>query len=282
MTSERSRGAADSNRPVLVSLSKLAIPVLMAVLVVIVGPGAAAQSDDRTRPQAPVNIRLVSVANTSVKVAWDVVPAAEGQPEPEVYRVYYRTAAPEPGSQPVVARWWSWWGSSEVAATQRESTVPRLTRGVWYEVTVTAIDGAGTVWSDDSVSARPGSKAVDESVPRAPSKATVVAETPGSVSVAWEAPSDDGGAPVTGYEVWHIRRQHRLTDNSDEADAVVWTMSGETLGSDIRRYVIEGLVDYEEYYVVVAAVNRVGPRHLLRRTIRTARPRWVGPSECTD
>ena len=240
--------------------SRLRVPLLVVAALVVVGSAAPAmaQSDDLARPSAPVNVRVVSVGNTSVDIAWDVGAAEEGQVDPDSYRVYFREAAPEPGSQPIVARWWYYWRVSEVAANRRQATVPRLTRGVWYELTVVAMHEAGDVWSDEAVSVRPGSNGAAEQLPGAPSKVSVVAEGPGSATVVWESPTDGGGAPVTGYEVWHISRQEYQTDNADEATAVVWTKSGEVLGSEARQHVIAGLVDFQEYYVIVAAVNRVG------------------------
>ena len=189
-------------------------------------------------------------------VAWDVPP---GRPKAEGYRVYYRLAAPESGSQPVEAHWWYYWDESQVGPDNRQSRVPYLTNGVWYEIKVVAMYGDDELrWSDDSAMARPGGAGPEVRPPAVPAAVTVSAEERGSVTIVWEPPADDGGSAVTGYEVWLVHAQDRRQDTADDARDVVWTLGAKTLGADVRTHVIGGLVDYEQYYVIVAAVNDVG------------------------
>ncbi|MYB43919.1 MAG: hypothetical protein F4X74_03120 [Acidimicrobiia bacterium] len=217
--------------------------------------GAAAQADDPESPAAPVNVRVVAEADGSVTVGWDV---PGGRPKADGYRVHYRLAAIEGGAQPVQARWWSYRSAGDVGPDNRQGRVPGLTNGVWYELTVVAKYGDDDrVWSDDSVLVRPGPVAPEVRPPDSPA-AGVTAAGSGSVTVEWDSPADDGGSAVTGYEVWYIRGQDRRQDSSEKADEVVWTRSGGPLGADVRSHVVEELVDYQEYYVAVAAVNEAG------------------------
>ena len=216
--------------------------------------GAAAQSDEPEKPARPVNVRVVRQTDGSVTVAWDVPP---GRPKAGGYTVVYRLSAAEAGTQPAEARWWSYQYQSQVGPDNRQARVRDLTNGAWYELTVIAQYGDDQwEWSHDSVLARPGEGAPEVRPPDAPAATTVSAE-PGSVTVAWESPAD-GGAPITGYEVWYVLEQDRSTQTHEEGEEVLWTSAGDTLGPDARGHRITGLVDYHLYYVIVAAVNEAG------------------------
>ena len=188
-------------------------------------------------------------------VAWDV---PEGRPKAEGYRVQYRLAAPESGSQPVEIHWW-YRNTSTVGPDSRQDRVRNLTNGVWYEVKVVAMYGDEELrWSDDSVLARPGETVPEVRLPGLPTETKIIAEEPGSVTVEWEPPADDGGSPVTSYEIWYVLEQDRSTQTHEEAEDVLWTRAVDTLGPDARRYQITGLSDYQRYDVIVAAANDAG------------------------
>ena len=218
--------------------------------------GASAQSDEPEKPARPVDVRVVRQTEGSVTVAWDV---PSGRPKADGYTVLYRLSAAEAGAQPAEARWWSYQHESRVGPDNRQARVRDLTNGVWYELTVIAQYGDDQwEWSDDSVLARAGEAAPEVRPPDAPAAATVITEEPGSVTVEWEPPVDDGGAPVDGYEVWYLLEEDRSTQTYEEADEVLWTRAGNGLGPDARGYRITGLVDYKLYNVIVAAVNEAG------------------------
>ena len=228
---------------------------MMGAMMLAAASGAAAQADDPEAPAAPVSLRVVAEADGSVTVGWDV---PGGRPKADGYRVYYRLAAVEGGAQPVQARWWFYSSAGDVGPDSRQGRIRGLSNGVWYELTVAAEYGDGDrIWSDDSVLVRPGPEAPGVRPPDSPA-VEVTAAGSGSVTVEWEPPVDDGGSVVTGYEVWYIRHQDRLNDTSEEADEVVWARSGGPLGADVRSHVVDGLVDYQRYQVLVVAVNEVG------------------------
>lgn len=229
---------------------------VVAAVMFMSSSGAAAQSDEPEKPARPVNVRLARQTDGSVTVAWDVPP---GRPKADGYTVVYRLSAAEAGAHPAEARWWSFQDESRVGRDNRQARVRDLTNGVWYELTVSAQYGDNQwEWSDDSVLARPGEAAPEVRPPAAPAAPTVSAEEPGSVTMEWEPPVDDGGAPVTGYEVWYVLEQDRSAQTYEEAEGVSWTRAGDTLGSDARGHRITGLVDYRLYNVIVAAVNEAG------------------------
>lgn len=229
----------------------------MMVMVVATAAGALGESpEEMAAPSAPVEVRVVAERWNSVEVAWQI--PDEDRPAPTAYRLYYRRAAIEPGSQPVEARWWSYRLDTDVGPDERQGRIAHLENGVWYEVTVVALHDSGREWSDDSVLVRPGGQVPTARPPDHPVDVRVVAEGAGSVTVTWEPPANDGGPVVTGYEVWHIPRKDRSKDTAEDAEAVRWTRADGRLDSDVHRHVVEGLVNFEEYQVIVAAVNEEG------------------------
>ena len=194
---------------------------------------------------APTNLRVVDEGDGSVTIGWDPPDPRRGRSAPGSYQVLYRRMAFEPGSRPSP---WLWLSSEVLDADVRQGRVTGLTNGAWYQLRVASTGGD---WTVETVLARPGLVPTDERLPDVPSRLDPVADGWESVTVAWEPPSDDGGVPVTGYEVWYAGRR-------DGSDRDSWVMSGGILGPEVRRYKVTGLVDFEEYLVSVAAVNKVG------------------------
>ena len=90
--------------------------------------------------------------------------------------------------------------------------------------------------------------------PGAPTITTPITAVPDSITMAWSAPSDDGGADVTAYDLRYI-----LTDADETVDAN-WTVvdNAWTTGSTPLEYTITGLTDGTQYDVQVRAVNSAG------------------------
>jgi Ca2+-binding RTX toxin-like protein len=80
--------------------------------------------------------------------------------------------------------------------------------------------------------------------PAAPALAAVAVSGPTGVTVSWQAPQDDGGAPITGYRVT-VRR------NGDVVDV-------REAGADRTSLLITGLDPAATYRFSVAAVNDAG------------------------
>ena len=84
---------------------------------------------------------------------------------------------------------------------------------------------------------------------------TATVQGPTRIDLSWSAPSDDGGAAITAYDVRHIE-----TAASDKADAN-WTLAAAvwTTGSGALRHSLMGLTGSTQYDVQVRAVNAAGP-----------------------
>ena len=90
--------------------------------------------------------------------------------------------------------------------------------------------------------------------PGAPTITTPITAGSGSLTVAWSAPSDDGGAVVTAYDLRYIQT------SADETADSNWTVLEDvwTTGPDPLEYTITGLTDSTQYDVQLRAVNSAG------------------------
>jgi chitodextrinase len=89
-------------------------------------------------------------------------------------------------------------GVSKASVAGTEATISGLTAGTEYTVTVKAKDAAGNV-SDASAAVKVSTKAPDTAPPTAPGNVRSTAQTDTSVTLAWDASTDNVG--VVGYEV---------------------------------------------------------------------------------
>ena len=178
-------------------------------------PEAAAQP-----PDPPRNVS-VSAGDGQVAVSWDASPA---------------------NGSPVTGYTVSWSGSDNngsrrLGASARSFTVPSLTNGVGYTVSVAARSAAG---NSAAVSLAAFPKAAAR-VPDAP-RSLVLEPGDGQIEVSWRA-SRENGSPVTGYVVaW--------SDGS--------RVGGTTLSTSADDYTIKGLSNGSRYDVEVSAQSRAG------------------------
>jgi titin len=119
--------------------------------------------------------------------------------------------------------------------TEPSYSIRGLENGTSYTVRVRAINSVG-----DSVASEP-SNVTPATVPDPPGAIAALRQNQGT-DVSWDAPSNDGGDPITGYQV-QVRRgneppTHFLTNESP--------------------YSIRGLVNGTTYSVTVSAINSVG------------------------
>ena len=81
-----------------------------------------------------------------------------------------------------------------------------------------------------------------------------MAQGPTQIGLSWSAPGDNGGAPITAYDLRHIE-----TGAADKSDAN-WTQVARvwTTGSGPLQYSLTGLTGSTQYDVQVRAVNAAG------------------------
>jgi hypothetical protein len=124
-------------------------------------------------------------------------------------------------------------GGATCTSVTTSCVIAGLTNGTSYTVTVTAANlfGSGGV----SLASAEGTPAT---VPGSP-ESVGVTRANGSVAVTWSSPSDDGGAPISGY-------------------TATATPGGATCTSTTTSCVINGLTNGTSYTVTVTAANRAG------------------------
>ena len=137
-----------------------------------------------------------------------------------------------------------------------------VTAGVEYDFQLRAENSAGAgPWSATVNNIEP-------SVPGAPGIGAFSEETPDQLWVSWQPPADDGGAPVTHYDLRHIR-----SDATDKSDAN-WTQVDDLTGD--LNYTITGLTSGVNYRLQVRAANRGGDGPW--STALTAQPKAERPN----
>ena len=90
--------------------------------------------------------------------------------------------------------------------------------------------------------------------PEAPTGLTAMEPEPTQITFSWTAPSDNGGAPITAYDLRHIE-----TGAADKSDAN-WTVKEDVwiTGSGPLQDSLTGLTGGTQYDVQVRAVNAAG------------------------
>ena len=196
---------------------------------------AHATTDDLTVPDAPTGLRATPdglQGSTQIRLNWSA-PSNDGGSPITGYRI-----------ERAVIRGGVW--IIHVASTGSATTTyldtglpPNTTR--FYRVRALNAQGHGdpsNVAEGTTNAARPGQ----------PGNLRARATGPTSITLAWDAPSSDGGARITGYTI----RARGPTDGT-------WITIQRNTGSTATTFEHTGLRPASAYRYQVAAINRVGP-----------------------
>lgn len=174
---------------------------------------------DTQAPTAPSNLRSTGVTSSSVALAWNASTDNVGVTGYRVLR-----------------------GTTQVATVSGSTlsyTVTGLTANTGYSFTVQALDAAGNVSaSSNAVSATTSGSTGDTQAPTAPTNLRTTGVTSSSISLAWNASSDNVG--VTGYRILR-------------GTTTVATVSGTTLS-----YTVTGLASGTSYTFTVQSLDAAG------------------------
>jgi fibronectin type 3 domain-containing protein len=179
-----------------------------------------------TAPSAPQNLQATA-GNAQVSLSW-TTPSSDGGSAITSYTINRGTSQ---GGEAFLA---------SVSGSTLSYTDNAVSNGVTYYYTVTATNYAGTSPSSNEVSATPTGPAT---APSAPQNLQATAGN-AQVSLSWQAPSSDGGSAINNYNIY------RSTSTGTET---LLTTVGNVL-----TYTDTGLINGQQYFYKVSAVNGVG------------------------
>ena len=186
---------------------------------------SATPSAPATPPGAPQGLSATP-GDATVSLAWSP-PGSDGGSPITNYKIYRGTTSG---------------GETLIATVGNQLSYPDggLTNGVTYYYEVSAVNGVGEGPLSNEASATPSAP------PSLPGPPQGLSATPGdaTVSLAWSAPSSNGGSPVTNYRIYR--------GTSSNGETLLATIGNLLTYSDTA--VTNGVT----YYYQVTAVNSVG------------------------
>ena len=190
---------------------------------------SAASAEASATPAAPVTAPgaprglTATAGDAQVSLSWKA-PGSDGGAAITGYRVYQGTS-----KKPVAS------------VTGTAATVKSLSNGTTYSFKVTAVNKAGEGPASGAASATP-TAAVTK--PGAPNGLTASPGN-GKVTLSWKAPGSNGGAGISGYEIYRGTSPGGESGTPVNASLVTGT-----------SYTVTGLTNGTTYYFTVAAVNK--------------------------
>lgn len=187
--------------------------------------------DPFTTPSAPTDVEVTSAASDVMTVCWKR-PASDGGSRISGYIIEKRE------KQGV-----RWVRVNKKPVYDLRVKASGLREGCEYEFQVFAENAAGL--SEPSVPS-PFALAEDPKfLPSPPSKPTIVDSSRSSITLSWNKPLFDGGAPVIGYKV-------ECRKSSDEE----WAVGVQN--TEKNEFTVTGLTSGTEYVFIVRSINKIG------------------------
>jgi len=179
-----------------------------------------------TVPQPPTNLSATAISSSQINLSW-TAPSNNGGSAITGYKIERST---DGGST---------WSISNTASTTYSDT--GLVHSTTYTYRVSAINQVGSSQPSNTVSAT-----TFNTVPTPPAGLKATAQLL-QIDLSWNAPSDDGGTPVTGYMI------ERSTDNGN-----TWSVTVASTGNAGTTYSDTSVLPLTTYTYRVSAINDVG------------------------
>ncbi len=182
-----------------------------------------------TPPDAPTNLTATADGRTTINISWTAPVETGGAPVD--YNVFYSTS----GRQP--------WNAVVNRTTKTSASDTGLDPGTTRYYRVTARNKEGF---SDGIDTPSGTTTDEATRPGDPTSLSATVTGPTTISLSWGPPTDDGGSPITLYEI-------RIVRNSDAQIAVSTTVE-----PTVTSYMATGLTPSTQYAIGVAARNSIG------------------------
>src|SRR5439155_861400 len=182
-----------------------------------------ASSASSTAPSAPQNLQAAGHIG-NVTLVWQA-PSSNGGSPITNYKIYKSTSSGTEGLYATIGNVTSY-------------TNTGLGGGVTYYYKVSAVNSIGTSPLSNEATAR------TLAVPSAPQNLRATAGGIGNATLVWQAPSSNGGFPITSYKIYR--------SNFAGAETLLTTIG------NVTSYTNTALAISITYYYKVSAVNSVG------------------------
>ena len=203
-----------------------------------VGTGAASNVDNATtattEPGAPTGLTATASGTSTIDLTWNA-PSDDGGASISGYKIEVSSNG---GT--------SW--SDLVGNTNNNTTTyahTGLSAGTTRHYRVSAINSVGTGTASSTANATTDDAAPTE--PGAPTGLTATASGTSTIDLTWNAPSDDGGASISGYKI-------EVSSNGGTS----WSNREGNTGSTSTSYAHTGLSAGTTRHYRVSAINSVG------------------------
>ncbi len=188
----------------------------------------SATTPKATVPGTPTGLMITSTSSSSASVSW-VAPVETG-------------GSPITGYGILITDGTTVLSSVEAKPTDRSYTVTGLTASMSYLIYLSAINSSG---AGSRVFVQATTAAL--TAPAAPTGLTATADGRTTINLSWTAPTDNGGAAITGYKI-----ESRLRSETSFSNLVADTKSTDT------KYSHTGLAPSTQRFYRVSAINSQG------------------------
>ena len=216
---------------------------------------AHATTDAATAPGAPSSVTATADGQTVINLRW-TLPADDGGKAILGYRVQWSSNGNPPWTDVIPAH----------TGTGRTYRHTGLSAGTTRHYRVFARNSVGEGTSSGTVNATTDA-APTLTTPAAPTQLRAEAEGPETISLSWNAPTNNGGAAITGYQ---IEVSHNGTSNWDDLVA----NTGSTTTGYVHRGLDAGTTRHYRVYAInsegVGAVSNVDDATTLPATVPAA------------
>ncbi|RJQ24382.1 fibronectin type III domain-containing protein [Candidatus Parcubacteria bacterium] len=184
-------------------------------------------------PSAPTNLSATAVSPTQISLSW-TTPSNNGGAVITGYKIEVKSGS---GSYTTLV--------SNTQSTTTTYSHAGLATGTAYTYKVSAINSAGASTASNESSATPTSSS-SSGAPGAPTNLSATAVSGTQINLSWNAPSNNGGYPITGYKI-----EYRIDSGS-------YTTLVSNTQSTTTTYSHTGLTSGQLYVYRVSAINSVG------------------------